>query len=83
MRNIIILGVARAGKSTLARMIKEKYPTLTRGVITKSGKNVDGIYNQDISPKMILLELGGHESTIEEVMNTTNIVSDIIKELLG
>lgn len=64
-------------------MIKEKYPTLTRGVITKSGKNVDGIYNQDISPKMILLELGGHENTIEEVMNTTNIVSDIIKELLG
>lgn len=64
-------------------MIKEKYPTLTRGVITKSGKNVDGIYNQDISPKMILLELGGHENTIEEVMNTANIVSDIIKELLG
>ena len=26
MKNIIILGVARAGKTTLARMIKEKYP---------------------------------------------------------
>lgn len=64
-------------------MIKEKYPSLTRGVITKKGQNVDGIYNQDISPKIILLEVGGHENTIEEVMNTLDIISDIIKELLG
>ena len=64
-------------------MLKEKYPSLTRGVITKKGQNVDGIYNQDISPKMILLEVGGHENTIEEVMNTLDIISDIIKELLG
>lgn len=64
-------------------LIKEKYPTLTRGVITKKGANVDGIYNQDISPKMILLELGGNESTIEEVMNTTDVLANIIKEYLG
>lgn len=63
-------------------IIKAKYPNLTRGIITKSGFNVDGIYNQDISSKMILLELGGHESSIEEVMNTTDIISDVIKELL-
>lgn len=64
-------------------MIKEKYPNLTRGIITKSGQNVDGIYNQDISPKMILLELGGYENSIEEVMNTIDIISDVIKEMLG
>lgn len=64
-------------------MIKEKYPTLTRGVITKGGKGVDGIYNQDLSSKIILIECGGNENSIDEVMNTIEILSEIIKEYLG
>ncbi len=64
-------------------LIKEKYPTLTRGIIKKEGMNVDGIYNQDINPNMILLELGGNESSIEEVMNTIDVISIIISEYLG
>ncbi len=63
--------------------IKEKYPTLTRGVITKGGAGVDGIYNQDLSPKMILIECGGNENSIDEVMNTIEILSNVIKEYLG
>ena len=63
--------------------IKEKYPSLSRGVITKEGANVDGIYNQDVSPKMILLEVGGYESSIEEVMNTVDAISIIINDYLG
>lgn len=64
-------------------LIKEKYPNLTRGVIKKEGMNVDGIYNQDINPNMILLEVGGNESSIEEVMNTVDVLSVIISEYLG
>lgn len=64
-------------------MIKAKYPTLTRGVVTKSGAGVDGIYNQDLSPKIVLIECGGNENSIEEVMNTIEILSEIIKEYLG
>ena len=64
-------------------MIKEKYPTLTRVVITKGGKGVDGIYNQDLSSKIILIECGGNENSIDEVMNTIEILSEIIKEYLG
>jgi len=69
--------------STLNQKIYEKYPTLTRGVITKAGENVDGIYNQDLHPNMILLELGGNENTIDEVLNTIEIMSMILKELLS
>lgn len=62
--------------------IKEKYPTLTRGIIKKEGPGVDGVYNQDLSPNMILLEVGGYENLVSEVNNTLEIISLIIKEYL-
>lgn len=64
-------------------LIKVKYPNLSRGVLTKKGSGVDGIYNQDLSPKMILLELGGQNNTIDEVLNTTEVLSTIFKEIVG
>lgn len=67
----------------LNNMIKGKYPSLTRGIITKKGRNVNGIYNQDINSNIILLELGSNESTIEEVSNTIDILTNIIKEYMG
>ena len=63
--------------NTLNHKISSQYPSLTRGVITKAGANVDGIYNQDIHPNMILLELGGNENTIDEVLNT---IKELAKE---
>ncbi|MDD3452839.1 MAG: stage II sporulation protein P [Bacilli bacterium] len=64
-------------------LIKNKYPELTRGIITKTGENVNGIYNQDLSDKIILIECGGYQNTMEEVMNTLEILSNIIKNYLG
>ncbi len=64
-------------------LIQKKYPTLSRGILTKKGVGVDGIYNQDLSSKMILLELGGQHSTIDEVLNTIEVMSHIIKEIIG
>ncbi|MDD4036483.1 MAG: stage II sporulation protein P [Bacilli bacterium] len=62
---------------TLHQKIEQKYPGLSRGVLTKNGKGVNGIYNQDLSPKAILLEIGGFENNIEEVLNTTEIFAEI------
>ena len=58
--------------------IEAKYPKLSRGILTKKGPGVNGLYNQDISPNMILLEIGGVDNTIEEVANTTEIMAPII-----
>lgn len=63
--------------------IKEKYPTLTRGVITKKGKGVNGVYNQDISPNAILMECGGYENKIDEINNTLDIISKVLKEVIN
>lgn len=67
----------------LNNKFNEKYPYLSRGVLTKKGANVDGIYNQDLHPNMILLEVGGQENTIDEVLNTVEAISVILKEHLN
>jgi stage II sporulation protein P len=69
--------------NTLNTKINEKYKGLSRGVMLKSGENVNGIYNQDLSPNIILMECGGSENSIDEVMNTLEIIADVIEEYLG
>lgn len=68
--------------NNLNNIIKNKYPSLTRGIITKSGANVNGIYNQDLSDKSILIECGGYQNSLEEVINTLDIIAQSIKEYL-
>lgn len=63
--------------------IASKYPTLTRGIMEKEGKGVNGIYNQDLNPNMILLECGGNENDIGEVANTITLLAPIIAEVLN
>ena len=64
-------------------ILKKKYPTLSRGIIKKSGKNINGIYNQDLSEKIILIECGGKDNKIDEVLNTLEILAEVIEEYLG
>lgn len=66
----------------LNQLIAKSYPTLTRGVSVKSGQGVNGIYNQDLSDKSILIELGGNQNTYAEVKNTIEIISKILGEYL-
>jgi len=67
----------------LSTLINSSYSNLSRGVIEKSGEGVDGIYNQDLSQKMVLIEIGGQENTIDEVLNTVDALSLVIKNYLG
>lgn len=69
--------------NALNNLINNKYAGLSRGVITKGGEGVNGVYNQDISNKIVLIECGGNENTIDEVMNTMLVLNEIIKEYLG
>ena len=54
------------------------YPGLSRGIYKKEGAGVNGIYNQDISSNSILIEVGGVGNNIEEVLNTTEALSNIL-----
>ena len=64
--------------NNLNNLFNTHYPTLSRGVITKTGKGVNGIYNQDFNPNTILIEIGGQYNTIDEVNNTISAFSNIL-----
>ena len=54
------------------------YPGLSRGIYKKEGAGVNGVYNQDISSNSILIEVGGVDNNIDEVLNTTEAISNIL-----
>ncbi len=64
----------------LHNLIENLYPGLSRGVYKKSGTGVNGIYNQDVDPNVILLECGGVDNTIEEVANTIEAFSIVLSK---
>lgn len=64
--------------TNLNNLLESNYPSISRGIIGKTGLNVNGIYNQDISPNCILIEVGGVDNTIEEVNNTMDAIAKIL-----
>lgn len=59
--------------------LNSKYKGLSRGIL----KRDDARFNQDISDKCILIELGGVDNTLEEVNNTLEIISKELSSLIG
>ena len=51
----------------LARKLSDNLGPISGGIIEKKGKKVNGVYNQDISPNALLIEVGGVDNNIEEV----------------
>lgn len=53
-------------------------PDITRGIYTRHS-----VYNQDFSPNVILLELGGPYNTLEEIENTLTVFASVVNSYLG
>ena len=64
-------------------IMESKVPGITRSIYEKAGEGVDGVYNQDFSPNTILVEIGGEENTVDEVYNTTLVLGEALKEVIG
>ncbi len=56
-------------------------PGISRGVMKKSGAGVDGVYNQDLFHKMLLVELGGIDNTEEEILRTVAVLAQAIAKI--
>lgn len=63
--------------TTLHYAMEEKYPGLSKGIITKEGPSNNGVYNQDLSDKALLLEIGGYENTLEEMYRSADVIAEI------
>ena len=62
----------------LNNYFKENYPSLTRGLYPRP----DCAFNQDTTENMVLIELGGNENNVSEVLNTIDILAEAIKEYI-
>ena len=67
----------------LNEILETNYPGISRGIYKKSGTGVNGIYNQDISPNAILIEVGGEKNLIDEVFNTTEAIAKALSIYIG
>lgn len=56
----------------------EKYPGLIKGIYHARGN-----YNQDLGPKMILLEFGTHLTSLEDALRSVPMTADVIAAAAG
>lgn len=63
--------------------LNEKYPNLSKGIYKKGGEGVNGVYNQDFSPYTILIEIGGKDNTVDEVLNSTLAFAECFMEVIS
>ncbi|HEU5139865.1 MAG TPA: stage II sporulation protein P [Bacillales bacterium] len=66
--------------TVLHNMLEDEYPGLSRGVIGKTKKQGNGVYNQDLSGGAMLIEIGGVNNTLKEVYHTMDALADVISE---
>ncbi|MCG7345080.1 stage II sporulation protein P [Sporosarcina sp. ACRSL] len=67
----------------LKTVMENRIPGITRDVIPKGGAGVDGKYNQDLHPNIILVELGGVGNSEDELNRTVAIIAESVSELLN
>lgn len=64
----------------LHKQLEKKYPGLSRGVIIKEGALTNGQFNQDLSKKSILIEIGGIENTLDETYRSAEAIADVFSD---
>ena len=53
------------------------------GIYEKSGKGVNGVYNQDFNRNTMLIEIGGVDSNLNSVFNSTEIIAKSLYYIFG
>lgn len=71
--------IANLVKAEMERQV----PGITRNIILKGGKGVDGKYNQDLHPSAFLLELGGYGNTEDELNRTIVVAAEASKAIMS
>ncbi|MFB1080609.1 stage II sporulation protein P [Jeotgalibacillus sp. JSM ZJ347] len=66
----------------LHKRLNDLVPGISRGVYIKKGEHTNGKFNQDLSPRSILLELGGVDNTFKELEATAEIFTQAMSEYM-
>lgn len=62
----------------VSQLMEQMYPGLSRGVRTSRAR-----YNQHLFPRMLLVELGGVENTMEEVTRAAEYLADVLAAIIN
>ncbi|TCP28877.1 stage II sporulation protein P [Scopulibacillus darangshiensis] len=62
--------------------LKKKYPGISRGIFLKEPNLESADYNQDLSPKAILIEIGGVENTIKEEYLASGCLATVLAKVI-
>lgn len=68
--------------SQIQERLEKKLPGISRGIWSKKARDGNAEYNQSFSPNSILIEIGGVFNTLEETYRTTDVLSEVIGELV-
>ncbi|MFS0577310.1 stage II sporulation protein P [Sporosarcina sp. 179-K 3D1 HS] len=64
----------------LDKLLSSEYPGLSKGILKKDGSQGNGVYNQDISPNSVIVEIGGVDNTVEELHRTTEALAEVLSD---
>lgn len=61
-------------------MLEKKYPGISRGVFVKGKSQGNGVYNQDLTDRALLLEFGGVENDFLELYNSVEAFAEVFSD---
>lgn len=64
----------------LHQKIEERYPGLSRGILEKDSSQGNGVYNQDLAPQSVIVEVGGVDNTAEEISRTIEAFAEVLSD---
>lgn len=67
----------------LHERLNKKYKGISRNIVMKSGKGVNGVYNQDLSENALTIEFGGVDNSLYEFYRTAEAFADVFSEYIG
>ena len=62
----------------LNEILENISPDLSRGISLRGGEGYQGVYNQDFSPRTLLIQVGGVNNTIDEVNRSLKVLAQVI-----
>lgn len=62
----------------LHQQLQIEYPGLSKGILEKDSNQGNGVYNQNLSPNSVIVEVGGVDNTVEELHRTVEALAEVL-----
>ncbi|WLD91547.1 stage II sporulation protein P [Alkalihalobacillus sp. AL-G] len=61
-------------------LLNEKFPGISRAVLKKNKSEGNGLYNQDLSERALLIEVGGVDNNLEELHRSIEAIAEVFAD---